>query len=201
MSTADRIFAKYRLPISRILGVLMLAFVLVAAPPRFRASWIEGFGEVAGLVLLALAALGRIWCAVYINGRKDKELQTSGPYSITRNPLYVFSFAGAVGFGLAVENPWLSIGLALWFVVYYSLTVSQEEHVLASLFGDDYARYCAVTPRWIPNFRLYREPPTLEVFPGRIAHAILDAMWFVWAFALWEVLEELRRMGIVHTWL
>lgn len=44
-----------------------------------------------GLFLAAIAAMARIWCAVYIEGHKTKTIITMGPYSMCRNPRYLFS--------------------------------------------------------------------------------------------------------------
>jgi len=147
-----------------------------------------------GLVLLTAAAFGRIWCLVFIAGKKNDILVTDGPYSITRNPLYVFSFLGAIGFGLAVENPLLAGLLAVLFGIYYPYVVRKEEGLLASVFGATFQEYAARTPRWFPNLSLYKEPTTITVSPVKIREGILDAMWFIWASFFWEILEEFHIM-------
>jgi len=198
MSPSSEPFStQHRMFWSRLLGVLLLAYVLLRHPPGILAPWILDLGELIGLILLAAAAFGRIWCLVFVAGKKNGILVTEGPYSIVRNPLYVFSFLGALGFGLAVENPLLAGLLAVIFGIYYSYVVRREEGYLASVFGTTFQEYAARTPRWLPDFALYREPQTLTVSPAKIREGILDAMWFIWAFFLWELIEELRIMGIL----
>lgn len=194
-------FKTRRMLLSRLFGIVILAYVMVAAPPAFFGIWIAKLCEIAGFLLLAVAALGRLWCLVFIAGKKNQTLLTDGPYSVVRNPLYVFNFLGAIGFGLAVENPWLAVVIGVCFVAYYPYTVAHEEKHLQSIFGAAYAEYCARTPRWVPNLRLYHEPGVLMVYPRHVRNGILDAMWFLWAFLLWEVLEEFRQAGFLHTWL
>ena len=36
---------------------------------------------------------------LYVGGRKNAELVTTGPYSMMRNPLYFFSLLGVAGVG------------------------------------------------------------------------------------------------------
>lgn len=189
--------ATYRTSLSRLLGVVVLAYVVACAPPAYFAHWVVDVGELAGFVLLSAAAFGRLWCLIYIAGRKSQELQTSGPYSIVRNPLYVFSFLGAVGFGLAVENPLLAILLAAAFAVYYPMIVRLEERRLVAVFGPAFGDYCSRTPRWLPDFSRYCEPDSLVVHPAKIRRGILDAMWFLLAFLLWEAVEELRSLALL----
>jgi protein-S-isoprenylcysteine O-methyltransferase Ste14 len=180
---------------SRILAVIVLVYVVLCRPPAIVTPWILELGELLGMALLTVAAFGRVWCLLFVAGKKRNLLVTHGPYSIVRNPLYVFSFLGAVGFGLAVENPLLAIGLAVVFGGYYHFVVKREERFLAAKFGEAFEEYVARTPRWLPRFSLYTEPPTVTVAPLRIDMAILDATWFLWAFFLWELLELYRGGG------
>lgn len=190
---AESIFASnQRLVWSRLLGLLVLTYVMVLRPPALFPAWAVGLGQLLGFVLLGAAAFGRIWCSVYVAGRKNDVLVTEGPYSVVRNPLYAFSFLGAVGFGLMVENPILALLLAIGFLLYYRAVVREEEALLAGAFGEVYAAYRERTPRWIPDFGLYSEPDSLRIDPGRVRRGILEAMWFVWLVILWEVWEQLR---------
>ncbi len=183
-----------------MLGIPVFAYVLLVEPPKVIGPILADMGELLGLLLLGTAAFGRIWCLVFIAGKKNNALLTDGPYSIVRNPLYVFSFLGFVGFGLAVENPLLALFLAIVFATYYPFIVRLEEKHLASVFGVVFEEYCTRTPRWIPDFRLYRERQSMTIYPARIRRGIFDAMWFIWAFLLWEGVEEFRQLGILATW-
>ncbi len=191
----DWLSSRSRIALSWLVTVFVLAYVLFVPPsPRFSPLTRDLFG-IVGLALLALAAFGRIWCLTHVAGRKNKVLTCSGPYSVVRNPLYVFSFLGAVGLGFAVENPFLSAALAILFAAYYSLVVRKEECKLAEIFGEEFREYCRRTPRWIPDLRLYREPETLTVSTRKVRRGILSATWFIWAFLLWNLLAFARGAG------
>jgi len=181
---------------SRLLGVVLIVYILFGDPPACFPQWILDLGEPIGLVLLAIAAFGRVWCLVFVAGKKNEVLVTDGPYSVVRNPLYVFSFVGAAGFGLAVENPLLAGCLAVLFGTYYTYVVRNEERFLASAFGAAFRDYSVHTPRWLPDFRRYREPQAVTVSPLKVRQGILDAMWFIWAFVLWELLEVFQAWGL-----
>ena len=185
-----------RMFLSRLLLVGLCIYVILSRPPVFISPWIADALGLVGLVLVVIAAFGRIWCLSFVAGRKNDVLISEGPYSVTRNPLYAFSFLGIVGFGLVVENPALALGLSVLFFAYYPFVVRREERYLESRFGAVYSAYCSRTPRWIPDFRLYREPQTITISPARFRAGLLDSLWFVSAFVLWEVLEVLRRSGL-----
>jgi protein-S-isoprenylcysteine O-methyltransferase Ste14 len=192
-------FANHRIAWSRavIAGVLLL--VVFGSPPMAMPVWITELSEMLGYALLVAAALWRIWCHFFIAGSKNGELAASGPYSTVRNPLYLGNFAGAVGFGFAVEQPYLALALAAAFALFYPAVVAQEEARLAQIFGERYREYCARVPRWIPDWSLYQEPGMVAVSPRHIRGAIFDAMWFLWAFALWEFIEELHHQKLLPT--
>ena len=192
-------FATHRIAWSRALVIGLITFALFSSPPALDPAWLAELSEMLGFFLLAAATLWRIWCALFIAGTKNGELSTAGPYSIVRNPLYLGNLAGIVGFGFAVEQPVLAVVLGLVFALFYPSVVLREEERLASLFGERYAAYRRAVPRWVPDWSLYQEPATVTVSPRRMRGAILDAMWFLWAFALWEFIEELHSLKLLPT--
>jgi protein-S-isoprenylcysteine O-methyltransferase Ste14 len=82
-----------------------------------------------------------------------RTLVVSGLYRFVRNPMYVA--VTAVIFGQAVL--FASWGVALYGVViaaaFLTFVHLYEEPTLREAYGEEYAAYCAVTPRWIPRFR------------------------------------------------
>ena len=194
-------FANHRIAWSRAVigGVVLL--VLFTAPSNAMPAWLLELSEMLGYGLLVAAALWRIWCHLFIAGSKNGELAGQGPYSVVRNPLYIGNFLGVIGFGFAVEQPLLALALGGAFALFYPSVVRQEEANLGRIFGERYREYCARVPRWLPDWSLYREPETISVSPRFARKAILDAMWFLWAFALWEFIEELHKMNLLPTYL
>lgn len=188
--------SRNRIVLTRIIAATLVLYVLFRHPPDIIPQFIMDISEILGLILLTVAAFGRIWCLIYVGGKKNNVLMTFGPYSIVRNPLYVFSFLGAVGLGMTVENPLLALVLAVVFAVYYPYVVRKEERKLIALFGSAYQEYMLLTPRWFPRFRLYNEPETITLHPRYVRKGILSGMWFIWAFLLWEILEFVRSSGL-----
>jgi len=183
-------FYSHRMAWSRVAVILVFTYaVLVPAPAAFPQLLLDFF-ELLGFGLLIVAAVGRVWCLSYIAGFKNEVLVTEGPYSVVRNPLYVFNFIGAIGFGLAVENPVLAALLALGFSVFYPSVVRHEEAAMARSFSESFARYRDSTPRWLPRWSNFHEPESWTINPRRFRAGLRESMWFLWAFMLWEVFEE-----------
>ena len=194
MSTAiARHFAGHRIQWSRAILALALVYVLFGEPPGFMQGWAGGAFRICGYLLLVSGSLWRIWCLIFIGGTKDGVLSTTGPYSVVRNPLYVGSFLGVIGFGLAVRLPLVPAALLLMFAALYPAVVASEEKRLEELFGDPYNRYRNVTPRWIPRWSLYTEPQSVMVSPAKVRQGIFDAMWYLWAFAFVQLLDLVHR--------
>jgi len=194
-----RLFSsKSRIVLSRIIIAILALYILFNQPPDCIPAAILDLSEIIGFMLLVMAAFGRMWCLLFVGGKKNDILMTSGPYSIVRNPLYVFSFLGAVGLGMTVKNPLLALALAAAFIAYYPFVVKKEEQKLAILFGDEYREYLSRTPRWFPTFGLYSEPDTMMIHTVYIRNGILSGMWFIWAFLLWELLEYIRSTGLLN---
>ena len=198
MSTAiARHFAGHRIQWSRAILAAALVYVLFGEPPEILDGWPGEVLRLCGYILMVAGCLWRVWCLMFIGGTKDGVLTTGGPYSVVRNPLYAGSFLGVVGFGLAARLPLLPVALLVLFAVLYPAVVASEEKRLEELFGDDFRRYRDATPRWLPRWSLYAEPESIPVSPKKVRQGILDAMWYLWAFAFVQVLDLFHRYGIL----
>ena len=145
--------------------------------------------EATGFAAMVLAIVGRAWCSLYIGGRKKSEIVDRGPYSISRNPLYVFSFIGA--FGIGAQSGSVTIGLAfvLAAMAVFHLTVQREEAFLEREFGAVYAAYKARTPRFWPRFSLWRDEEELTIRPILFVTTIRDGLVFLLAIPLFELID------------
>lgn len=198
MATAiTRHFADHRIQWSRAILAAALVYVLFGAPPEFMQGWAGEVFRLCGYVLMVAGSLWRVWCLTFIGGTKDAVLTTTGPYSVVRNPLYIGSFLGVIGFGIAVRLPLLPIVLLVTFAALYPAVVANEEKRLDEFFGDTYRRYRDATPCWVPRWSLYTEPEAISVSPQKMRQGILDAMWYLWAYAFVQLLDLLHGHGIL----
>ena len=178
-------------------GVLLTAAILFTQ--ALLAGHAHEFIELAGLGLVVVCIAGRMWSAVYIGSKKNRELVTAGPYSITRNPLYLFSTVGAVGVGLMFGSVAAALGLGL--VVYFILiaTANKESEHLRTLFGARYEDFARVTPLFWPNVVLYRDVPELVFSPDALRRTFADGLLFLAAFPAVEAIEHLHESGVLPT--
>jgi protein-S-isoprenylcysteine O-methyltransferase Ste14 len=157
--------------------------------------------EWCGIALIVLCIVGRTWCTLYIGGQKNHVLITDGPYSISRNPLYLFSIVGAVGVGAQIGS--LAIALASGFIawVVFARTAMIEEAVLQDTFGNDYRRYLDHVPRFLPKLSLWQDRAVLQVRPKLVVTTFLDALVFLLAIPVAEGFEYLHAIGVLPTYL
>jgi protein-S-isoprenylcysteine O-methyltransferase Ste14 len=122
------------------LGFALIALsLLVAQPGRWSLT--------LGLPLAVMGLLVRAWAAGHL--QKDRRLATGGPYSFTRNPLYLGSLVAALGFAVAAAVWWLPPLFALVFaLVYVPVMELEEKHLLRILPGA--ADYVERVPLFLP---------------------------------------------------
>ena len=103
---------------NRILTSVMLAipFLFFARPGVLTLSM--------GLPVILLGEAIRIYASGYIN--KDKEITMDGPYSFTRNPLYLGNFFLGLGFSIAAGNVFSPIIFIILFFSFIMLRLSRK---------------------------------------------------------------------------
>jgi protein-S-isoprenylcysteine O-methyltransferase Ste14 len=186
-----------RVLVSRAFGVVIVLLLLFTGHSFEDDTWTDKLLEISGVLLLSLCSLGRLWALMYVSGHKSEKLITEGPYSTVRHPLYLFTFIGVIGIGLASENVLVLGSLAAFSLSYYPLTIVAEERRLREKFGQDYSEYAEHTPILIPNISLYREPEHFDVKTTKFVRNFVDAMWFIWAFPVLHLIEMLQSQGIL----
>lgn len=191
---------KLRTTISKILSIFLGIFFAVS-----RCGWDDSY-PVVGMVLLTagiffatVGILGRLWCSVYIAGHKTKTLITSGPYSISRNPLYFFSFIGAVGVGLTTETMTIPLLILITFAIHYPSVILSEEKKLRNLHGNDYNDYFNTVPRFFPKISLLKEPKECTIDPVVFKKHMFSAMWFLFFIGIIQLVDSLQDIGYLKS--
>ncbi|MEZ6125837.1 MAG: isoprenylcysteine carboxylmethyltransferase family protein [Planctomycetaceae bacterium] len=165
------------------------------------AGFTSGTMFVVGICLALIACAGRIWCSLFIDGFKTQQLISWGPYSICRNPLYLFSAIGAIGVALGSCTFALPVVAMIFFAIYYPLVIRAEEARLTLIHGEQFREYCQRVPAFFPAFRLPETPETYEVRTRVFVKSLLEATWFVWATILVHLLYELhQRTSLLPEW-
>ena len=194
---AHSVIEKIRIPLSRALVVFSCILLMVSRSGWEDISILSNLFFLIGCILVGIGSLGRLWCSLYIAGYKNSRLITTGPYSISRNPLYFFSFIGAIGIGFTTETLLFVILAILFFGLCYPAVIHSEEQRLLDLHVEKYEAYCKETPAFFPRWSLLKEPDTYTVNPKIFKKNAFGALWFVWMVGIIEIIEGLHEAGIL----
>lgn len=169
---------------------------LLVSEPAWRADGLmHETLEWLGNSLLLVCVLGRAWCTIYIGGRKKSELVQVGPYSVTRNPLYLFSFIGAAGIGARSGSITAMVLLALASIAVFSIVIQKEEWFLSRKFGAEYENYRSRVRRFWPRFSTWNDREITETTPRLVLISILDGLLFFLCIPLVELIQTLHESG------
>ena len=194
------ILATARIASSRVItAAILVVVVLTASRWQVTSPVVGSLLYLAGIMLVTVATVGRLWCSLYISGYKNNELIRVGPYSATRNPLYFFSLVGLAGIGLATGSLVLTALLLAFFPLIYIPTIAMEEKKLAGIHGAAFADFVQKVPQFWPRWSQLDEPGTYECRPLVFRKRLLDTVWFVWAAGALKVAEALRDSGVIPT--
>jgi protein-S-isoprenylcysteine O-methyltransferase Ste14 len=153
--------------------------------------------EMAGIVLIVIGIAGRLWSTLYIGGRKSVAVVADGPYSITRNPLYLFSSVAAVGVGAQMGSVTTALGFGLACAAAFHLVILREERYLAANLGDDYNAYMATVPRFFPKLSIYRDGDGTGFKSNLLLVTLLDGLVFLAAMPLFEMIDAAQTSGVL----
>lgn len=139
-----------------VLGILLPAvtnFLFFPLPPTRFDQILIVFGLVifmAGEILAIWAKLtmGKSWHhAIKPHSKQEDKLITTGPFSFSRNPIYLGFLLMTFGFNLALRSFFIFLVLVLFVIL--RLVIQKEEKILEDHFGKDYLDYKKRVPRFL----------------------------------------------------
>lgn len=192
---ALRRYQVARRAILAIMAVIAIAMLVFAG--SLHDALMHEYIETLGLVLIMVGIAGRLWATLYIGGRKSAEVVSTGPYSITRNPLYLFSSLAAAGVGAQTGSYVVACLFMMLSCAAFYVVALREERFLSATLGDEYLGYLSRVPRFLPNPMIYRDEPEVMFQTGRLRTTLLDGLGFLVAIPLLEIIEEAQEAGVV----
>ncbi len=170
-----QLFFKYR-SYTPIPILLLIIYHSGPAPPYILNQYIKIMdsayapfyidNKTIGLALISLGEFIRISAVQYAGGATRTRnvgapfLCTSGPYSLTRNPLYcgnLIIYIGTVFFAGGVWMWHILPLVAIFFIFQYYHIISLEEETLKIKFKDQYELYFKNVPQLFPRFSPWKE--------------------------------------------
>ena len=149
----DKMFSSWRwsnvpLPEPHLAGILTCVVLHLTHPWRLAGSgWLYGS---AGWPLVGTGvaiSASAVRAASEVDLERTSTLISSGPYAISRNPMYVGWTLLYLGAALITRNAWMIASLPA-VAGFIHRDVLREEHTLEGAFGEDYARYRKLVRRY-----------------------------------------------------
>lgn len=155
------------------MGGLLPFFVGSAAPDAWPGSTL---GTVAGWLLVAVGVAGLT--GAFVRFARDglgtpsptnptQHLVVTGPYRYVRNPMYVAVLAAIAGQALLWRSTAVLAYAVLFVAAVTAFVALYEEPTLRETHGEEYDRYVATVPRWLPRpGHVWPRPSTTAPRPG-----------------------------------
>jgi protein-S-isoprenylcysteine O-methyltransferase Ste14 len=141
-------------PLVFLAGILVGSVANIWMPTRIVPNpvvWaVGGIFVVCGLVLTGSAALKFKSAGTTVRpDRAPSALVMSGPYRISRNPMYLGLAVISLGIAIADQSFWTLIALAIVVALIQRHAIEPEEAFLEKRFGTEYLSYKHRVRRWI----------------------------------------------------
>ena len=119
-------------------------------PTTVPTAWVGGaiFALGFALAIWAIVTIRMAGTRVETN-KPTTTIVSSGPYSFTRNPIYIGMFLGQSGLAVGFNSLWLLATLVpFYFVIRYGV-IAREEAYLERKFSNVYLGYKSRVRRWL----------------------------------------------------
>jgi len=131
-------------------------------------------------------------------------LNTTGMYSISRNPLYLGNFVIMLGITLFIQVWWFALITWTGFWLYYERIIFTEEEFLRRKFGSEFTAWAQRTPMVVPHFKNWRKPDLPFSFKTVLRREFSTYFAIVAAYFFLEITGNLlteKRFFVRNSWL
>lgn len=159
MNTSARAGAVMRIPPPLLfvvtfiigLGAQQVSPLTIGSTRLAEAAWFVGLVLFVTGLLLVLSGVGIFLSkhTTIIPFGTAAHLVSSGPFRLTRNPMYLGLSLIYVGVAGILSELWPLLLLPLPVLAMDRIVIPFEEARLQALFGDAFQKYCARVRRWI----------------------------------------------------
>jgi protein-S-isoprenylcysteine O-methyltransferase Ste14 len=153
--TDDRSNVVIRPPLAlalAILGALVIERLipLPFLPASVLTTWVGIAVLSLGLALAAWAIATLRQAGTRVETTKPTTaIVSSGPYHLTRNPIYAGMLAILIGLAIALNTAWLLVALVPFYLAIRFGVIAREEAYLERKFGETYVTYKSRVRRWL----------------------------------------------------
>lgn len=133
-----------------LLGLALDRLLPLPFSTGFRGDWAGGGLVLCALVFDVLGVRELLRARTTVRpDRPSSALVTSGPYRLSRNPLYLSLAVIQVGIGIWIDNLWVLALLVPTVAIISRTAIGPEERYLNQKFGPAYRAYQSSVRRWL----------------------------------------------------
>ena len=145
-----------------LLALLVIPYLFISFD---LAIWPQTIGvwQIIAILLILLGLIlaisvsvvhARIGKSSPVPFKSPKKFVAIGPYTFSRNPMYVSMLVVLVGEALLLQAPWLLVFTAIIFLLFYLFVKFNEEPRMIQRFGTSFQDYMKKVPRWLSLKRI-----------------------------------------------
>jgi hypothetical protein len=166
-------------------------------------GWIVGgglflslFGELIRILAVGFSGAGTSGRENYM---KAERINSTGIYSLSRNPLYIGNFLIFSGLLVVFANGYALLIVTLFLIFQYYFIIQAEESYLTERHGEEYGDYCARVPRIFGGIRSFQKSKIPFNLP-KVIYKENDSLFnLLMVFIIILVIRELSFYhGVIH---
>jgi protein-S-isoprenylcysteine O-methyltransferase Ste14 len=156
-----RRLSKFTFRFRGLLPLAVIPFLLFLEIKYVGSEFSDEFLDLGGLAIALCGEAVRMLAIGYsVSGTSSRGklatasmLSTTGPYSVTRNPIYLGNILIVLGLAIIWGNPLFVLIAFILATAFFCIVIAHEEEILEGKFGPEFTAYKKRTSRLFPRFK------------------------------------------------